>query len=251
MQKKKYIKTLLIYIITIFIVINVFSTIKSVIEHNSTLKKLNKKMVITNIINDKNKLIFKTSDQNIYNYSNYSFKKINLDELKSINSNTLGFLYIPKTNFSYPIMNTDFYKNHNFYKNRDNYGMPYIYNENKNLSDHNTIVVVNKKMFSGYGGINKVFSKKFLENEKNFVLNLQVNDTLSLWQIVSINKTHKYKFKTSFKGDEFKEYMNNLFFDSKKDFGINLENSEKILTIVFDGREDYVITSKLIKMQRV
>ena len=40
---------------------------------------------------------------------------INLDDLKCINANTLGFIKIPKIDFKYPIMNTDFYKNHDLY----------------------------------------------------------------------------------------------------------------------------------------
>lgn len=251
MRKIKLVKTVFIYAIIILMVACVFKEIKMIITHNNNYNKMKKTITLTKVINENDKIIYKSSDADINSYSNLSFIKANLDELKSINKNTIGFINIPKIDFSFPIMNTDFYKNHSFFKSYDKYGMPYMYNETKNLKNQNTIIVTNKKVFSEYNDLEKVFTDKFLENDKNFIINLQINDILSNWQIISINKVKDFKYKVSFSDNGFNEYIDNLFFDSKYDFSVKVSDKEKILTIVLAGRKNAVITAKLIKMQSI
>lgn len=169
--------------------------------------------------------------------------KIDFSKLKSINSDVVGWIEIPKTNINYPILQT---KNNKYYLNRDinkKYNINgSIYMNAKNspdFTDNNTII------FGHYTHKTSMFTelKKIYEGEygKDVKINIYTEEGKSEYQIYSmyitdpndatvINKETSY-FKRS-----------DLSFDEP-------QNKEKTLTLstcyVNDSKRLIIHASKL------
>ena len=242
MKKKNFLLNTLLLILFIFIIYNT----NKYISINKEIKSINKNIKITKVVDDKNKLIYKTkTNKSLIDYTNMSMTKINLDYFINKNQNTMGFIYIPNTKVKHLIMNDEYYLNHNFNKNNSFVGLPYIYNKNKNLTDKNNILITKQKSF------NEVLKNDFLQNDKNLIIKINTKENVSLWQIVSIYKTNKITYKTSFSNEEFLNFKNDILLNSTYSFNSTIEEDDILLTIILKENTNKVIVAKLIKMQNL
>lgn len=75
---------------------------------------------------------------------NSVFNKINFTKLKEINADVVGYIEVPNTNISYPILqadDNDYYLNKDIYKKYNGCGSVFMdYTNNPNFTDSNTVL---------------------------------------------------------------------------------------------------------------
>lgn len=249
MKKKKNNNVIFFILIVIILTALFFSSYKIInwsLENKET-KKLELEL----------KDIFK--DENLFFIENkwINVSLPNMDKLKEINKDTVGYIKINETNVNYPVvkyLDNDYYINHNFYKNKNSAGAIFLdYRNNIDVLDKNTII---------YGHNRKdgsMFQSLFNLTEENWYLNndpyvyLTMKDNLYVFKIFSVYKidTEDYYLTISFENDEkFKLFLDTIKKRSIIFFDENVLPNDKILTLSTCGddlgKTRLVIHSKLI-----
>lgn len=188
----------------------------------------------------------------------YEFTKEDYDKLKSINSDFIGWIYIPNTNVDYPMVQTednDYYLSHNFYKEDNGGGCIFIASEIEEpfKSARNTIIHGhNMKDGSMFGSLVNFKDKEFFDNNK--IIYIGTEDGVHKYEIFSAywQKVNDEPYQYGFESDEkYVEYLNELkqksaYTRDTAEFTAN----DKIITLstcsyeVNDGR--YLIHARLI-----
>ncbi len=141
-------------------------------------------------------------------YESY-FENCNLNALKKVNSEVLGWIVIPNTNISYPVArhnDNSYYLTHTYTKEYNHVGTPFLDYRNKtNFTDFNSIIyghrMKNKTMFSA---LHQFLEKKTWE-ENPYIL-LYTESGIST-----------YKIFAAFKGDpDGISYECNITSDKRK-----------------------------------
>lgn len=114
--------------------------------------------------------------------------KVDLDRLKAENAEAIGWLYIPNTTISYPLMqtdNNDYYLKHTYNRADSNFGSIFLAAENGAAFEdtHSIIYGHNTKNGSMFGGLKKYKSADYLAAHPTFYI-LQEDQVLE-YQIVS------------------------------------------------------------------
>ncbi len=164
--------------------------------------------------------------------------KIDFDSLISINKDTKGYLIIPGTNISYPVVqtsNNEYYLNHNFKKNYNESGWLFADYENKMDGTDNNIVIYghsmkNKTMF---GELSKVLHKEWYSNPDNFNITYLTKNTKYTYKVFSIYKikAEDYYINTKVKENEFKDFVNNLKSRNIIHNSTSIKDAKKIITL--------------------
>jgi len=242
-KNKKRIKIIITVLLMILIII-ISIKVCNISSNEKDLNELNKIVTVKKIVDDNNKTIYKnSSNKELIDYTNMSMMKVNLNSLIKRNSDVIGYIYIPKTNFKMPIMKSKVYLNHNFNRKKSKYGLPYLYNKNDNLFYNNNIIITKQH------SLNDVLKKEFLKSEKNLVIKVHLINSVSLWQIVSIYKTKNFTYKTNYNEASFKSYINEIISNNEQDIKTDINENDRVLTVILDNKEKLVVHAKLIKMQ--
>ena len=174
--------------------------------------------------------------------------EVDLNNLKTFNSDTVGWIKVEGTNINYPFVQTSdnsYYLTKSFDKKNNDAGWIFLdYRNNINNLDKNTIIYghgrLNKTMF---GSLKDTLNSSWQSNPNNYIIRLSTQNMNSIWQIFSI-------YKISFTSDE--EYQN--FIDLIKgrtmfNFNTNVNINDKILTLstCYNDDEKMVVHAKLIK----
>ena len=147
MKKFFYYATIIILIgVMLFSGYNIFKIQKEYSDGKKTYEELEKSSPKTK--DDKD--LPKKSQKSPNNIPNH-------EQLKAINDDYVGWLYIPNTGIDYPVVHTDnndYYLHHTFYHEYNKAGTIFISsNSNPDLKDSNTIIhghnLLNGTMFSG------------------------------------------------------------------------------------------------------
>jgi len=161
------------------------------------------------------------------------------EKLLSINNNTVGWLSINNTKINYPVVKADnnsYYLNHDFYKRKNSMGWIFMdYRNNANELDQNTIIYGhNIKQGIMFGTIKNMMNSSWYNKVSNLTITFNTPTKNMKWQIFSlyqVNETEDY-LKTEFATiEEFREFINLIKSRSKKDFGVEIADDAKILTL--------------------
>ena len=93
-------------------------------------------------------------------------KTINVEKLERENEDCIGYLEVPGTSISYPVMQTrdnpDFYLNHDFNKNYSFYGTPYL-SAYCNLKKSDNLIIYGHNINGGkmFGALEQYKNKDF------------------------------------------------------------------------------------------
>ena len=230
---KKRVKTALKIIILIIIILIIYFCYQTYITYRDT-KKIGEEVikVKAEIIIDKEppkEELVKTNEDN-----NYVPKKLTFDfqKLKSINSDTVGWIKINNTNIDYPIVkgkDNSYYLNHSFYKYQNINGWifensqnsPYFDDDNTVIFGHNTNA---RTMFSE---LRDIYKGK-LGNDINIYIYLE-NESFT-YKVFSIylSKPSETTNITKYLNDDIVSSMKN---NSKLNFNIDATSEDKILTL--------------------
>ena len=125
-KTKKIIYIIVIMLLITTIAISSFFIIKQVLQEQKQDKEFEQLEEIINIPNEEDTTSNDKTNDNKKN-SNNKNTNIDLQKLKNINSDIVGWIKIDGTNINYPVMqNGDYYLRRNFYKQYSTYGTPFI-----------------------------------------------------------------------------------------------------------------------------
>lgn len=182
---------------------------------------------------------------------------VNINELKSRNSDTVGFINVNNTNINYPFVqyiDNEFYLNHSFDKSKNEAGWVFLdYRNDKNLADKNNIIYAHSRLDKTmFGSLSKVFKKKWYTNRDNHIIRISTETENSMWQIFSVYKipTESYYITTSFATDEaYNTFLDTIKSRSIYNFDVTLTSEDRILTLstCYSEKEKTVVHAKLIK----
>lgn len=164
--------------------------------------------------------------------------KINFEELKQKNSDTVAWLKVENTNIEFPIVqanNNSYYLTHNFDKKYNVAGWIFADYKNKLDGTDRNIVVYGHNMRdnSMFGSLKDVITEEWYNNEENKYITFVTENDYQTYQVFSVYQIQKedYYIQTEFKSNEFQEFIDTITKRSKKDFGINVSKEDTILTL--------------------
>jgi len=189
--------------------------------------------------------------------------KINFEELQSINSDIIAWIYIEGTNINYPILqNKDsntYYLKHNYKKEYSNFGSIYMdATANADLTSINTFIyghyTSNKSMF---GELGNFMNQDFFDSHKNIFIYTPTNNYKLEVFSVHVDDANSLSYKMYFTSkQDYKDYIDLMKLKSNitSEVEINPE-VDKIVTLYSCSREAnykkqdrYFIHGKLSKI---
>ena len=225
-NKKKLFNVVMRIIELIFLILLVYSSINIFKWYNNN--KENKQII--NEIAESVTINEDTNEEKKY--------KINFEELKQKNSDTVAWLKVENTNIEFPIVqanNNSYYLTHNFDKEYNVAGWIFADYKNKLDGTDRNIVVYghNMRNNSMFGSLKDVITEEWYNNEENKYITFVTENDYQTYQVFSVYqiKTEDYYIKTEFKSNEFTEFIDTITKRSKKDFGINVSKEDTILTL--------------------
>ena len=225
-NKKKLFNVVMRIIEIIFLILLVYSSINIFKWYNNN--KENKQII--NEIAESVTINQETNEEKKY--------KINFEELKQKNSDTVAWLKIENTNIEFPIVqanNNSYYLTHNFDKKYNVAGWIFADYKNKLDGTDRNIVVYghNMRNNSMFGSLKDVITEEWYNNEENKYITFVTENEYQTYQVFSVYqiKTEDYYIQTEFKSNEFTEFIDTITKRSKKYFGINVSKEDTILTL--------------------
>lgn len=163
-----------------------------------------------------------------------------LEALKELNEDTVGWLKVKNTNVDYPVVqaeDNDYYLNKNFNKEHDVSGwifMNYL-NNPKDLSQ-NTIIFGHNMFYSGvmFGTLYKTKHANWYTNAENQIIEFNTLYENIEWRIFSIYVipvTNDYLISNFGTDEKYMNFLNMITERSIYDFGVPLLEDDKILTL--------------------
>lgn len=193
-------------------------------------------------------------------YANLNILSVNFNNLKNINTDTVGWLFVPGTEINYPFVHTndnEYYLKHSFDKSSNKKGWVFLDFRNNidNLSKNNVIYahgLMNNQMF---GSMRKVIRKSWYTNKTNHMIKISTPNFNQVWQVFSVYtiEPESYYITTDFNSDEeYNSFINTLKQRSIYNFGVDINSSDKILTLssCYDDKKRMVLHAKLISNEK-
>lgn len=173
-----------------------------------------------------------------WDYINVPFVSVNFNELKNKNPDTVGWIKINGTKVNYPIVQTgdnSYYLDHSFNKSKNAGGWIYAdFRSNFKTFDKNTIIyghnLTNRTMF---GSLVETQKQYWYTNPDNHYIKISTPSTNTVWKIFStytIEPEIEY-LRTNFENHNYQEFLNKMKARSIYNFGIELTEEDKILTL--------------------
>lgn len=192
-------------------------------------------------------------------YGNMNMLDVNFENLKNINSDTVGWIKVEGTKINYPFVKTDnneYYLKHSFDKSSNKKGWVFLdFRNNIDNLSKNTILyahgLVNNQMF---GSMRKVIKPSWYNNKKNHIIKVSTPNSNQLWQVFSVYtiEPESYYITTNFSDNDFSSFIDEIKKRSINNFGVEVTNSDKILTLssCYDNKKRMVMHSKLISYEK-
>jgi len=182
---------------------------------------------------------------------------VDFNELKKLNSETVGWIQVNGTNINYPFVQANdnkYYLNHSFDKSSNEAGWVFLDYRNDYIGiDKNSILYAHGRNDNTmFGSLINILTNGWLNNKNNFILKVSTEKENSLWQVFSayvIPTTSDY-LKINFNNNEqFLEFSNMLIERSEYNFNTTVNKFDKILTLstCYNNTHKTVLHAKLIK----
>jgi sortase B len=181
--------------------------------------------------------------------------RVSFDELKAINEEIVGWIQIPGTQISYPIMHGDddaYYLNHTFSGNVNSSGSIFMEALNSgDFSDLHTIIYGhNMKNGAMFAGLKSYQSPSYLVSHPTVYVDLQSGT--HAYQIFSCYETeaNSDSYTIGFaQDDQYAEFLSTLKSRSAYDTGVDVSVEDSIITLstcTKSGEKRFVIHAKKI-----
>lgn len=250
--------------IFIYSSINIFTWFKDNKNTDTQVEMINKKVEIKEIKNNINTEIIEPQEKEpitspYWKYLETPLIDVNFEELKNINTDTVGWINIPGTNVNYPFVQTkdnNYYLTHSFDKSYNKAGWLFLdYRNNLSNLNKNTIIYGHARIDQTMlGSLTKTLENNWYNNINNHIIRLSTEKENSLWQIFSIYtipNTNDY-IQTDFTNDiEYLNFLTKLRERSIYKFDTSISPTDNILTTstCYKKNDRLVIHAKLIKKE--
>lgn len=247
-MKRRFVN-ILFYIILICLFIILFISAKNIYYWFKDNKKTEK---MESIIEDK------TSVEVIDDNTESGLINVDLNDLRSINSDTVGYIKVNNTNINYPVVQTNnntFYLTHTFDKTENKAGWVFMdYRNHNDNFDTNTILYAHGRLDNTmFGSLRKVIKEEWYTNPDNYILQYSNDYYSSKWQVFSIyrvKETDDY-IKTNFNSnEEYNSFINLIKSRSIYDFNISVTTNDNIITLssCYNDTDRMVLHAKLVSI---
>lgn len=223
MKKKGKIFIFIIQIILIAVII--FSGIK-IIEWIKSNKK--NKEIMSEI--KENVVINNEMDSNNEEY------KIDFAKLKQKNSDAIAWIKVNGTDIDFPVVkgtDNSYYLTHNFDKEKNKAGWIFADYRNKFDGTDKNIIIYGHNMKNGsmFASLKDVIKEEWYNNENNKYIALITENENCKYQVFSVYQieTEEYYLQTNI--SNFKEFVEKIKGRSKKDFNVDIKETDSILTL--------------------
>jgi len=194
-------------------------------------------------------------------YIRLPFTDVNIAELKTINSDTVGFLSVAGTNINYPVVqttNNEYYLNRTFKRQQNSAGWVFMdYRNQADFTDSNTVIYghsrLNGTMFST---LKNILKSTWVNNKDNYVVRYSSESENLLFQVFSVYTVpvESYYIQTKFSStSSYMQWLNTMIGRSQHNFGTTVNEQDKVLTLSTCGNTDdkrIVMHAKLLKKMR-
>lgn len=198
--------------------------------------------------------------KNLYKkYGNMEMLEADFKNLKSINSDVVGWINVPGTKINYPFVQTDdneYYLKHSLDKSSNKKGWVFIdFRNDIDYLSKNTILYAhglnNNQMF---GSMRNVVKQSWFKNKSNRIVKISTDNSNQLWEIFSTYtiEPETYYIKTRFDSEkEYKDFIKTIKDRSYFDFKVNVTIDDKILTLssCYNNEKRMVLHARLISYQ--
>ena len=267
-KKRKIKRWVWIFFLVIFICIIIFSSIKIILwmkDNKKTSDTVNDINKITNIEEKKddentelvNEPEDKSEDNDYWYYIKFPLIDVDINALKSKNSDTIGWINVNNTNINYPYVqgkDNSYYLTHSYDKSYNEAGWVFLdYRNSSTLSDKNNILYAHSRLDKTmFGSLSKTLKSNWYNNKDNHIIRLSTESENTMWQIFSVYKIpeESYYITTNFNTDsEYETFLNTIKGRSIHNFNTTLTVEDKILTLstCYSDTERTVVHAKLIK----
>ena len=161
-----------------------------------------------------------------------------VDNLKIKNEDVVGYLEIPDTTISYPLMQTkdepDFYLNHGINKEYSFYGTPYL-SAYCDLNKSDNLIIYGHNINGGrmFGALMQYKDEEFYQKHKYIYLTTDKEVKYEIFAVMSvdINEFPFYKFVMAKDKDDFNKYIDKVMKNSLYETDAELDYGNKLLTL--------------------
>ena len=181
---------------------------------------------------------------------------IDFKHLKEKNPDTVAYLKVNNTKIDYIVVkgnDNNYYLTHNFKKQYSVTGWVFATYQNKMDGQDQNIVIFGHNMRDGsmFGTLKNILKKKWYNNKENLNIKLVTEQGTYNYQVFSIYQTpaEDYYIQTDFSDDEFSNFLKEIKKRSIKNFNIDVNKKDKILTLStcsMTGKERVVLHAKRI-----
>ena len=255
-KKKKQITIFFINILTITLLVGGGFGIKTILDQKKDYEKSDKlQSDITNLYSNISEEILDVE----FDKQENKTKEINsdFDKLIDKNSDTIGWIKVNNTRIDLPVVQTDdndYYLTHDFNKEYNSMGWVYgdYRNDFKNLDQNNILYGHTYKDTIMFSSLQYVLDDNWLNNKDNYIIEfntLYENLNWEIFSIYTIPKTSDY-LKVDFNGNEFINFIDMLKKRSIKDFDVQFNDDDKIITLstcYINSKNRLVVHAKLIR----
>ena len=237
-SKKNILPNLLLVLFLILLVISSIEIIKWYKE-NKQNQKIQEKISEAIIINEEKTLI-------------------DFNKLKEINKDTVGWLKVNGTDIEYAVVkasDNSYYLDHNFENEYNKAGWIFADYKNKLDGTDKNIVVYghNRRDGSMFASLKNILKEEWYSNNENRKINFITEKEESIYEVFSIYQieAEDYYITTKFEDGEFLEYIQTVKNRSIKDFNIEVNEEDNILTLSTCGNDnDYRVVLHAKKIER-
>lgn len=183
---------------------------------------------------------------------------VDFNKLKEQNNETIAWINVNNTDIKYPIVKTkdnSFYLNHSFDKSENSAG--WIFGDYRNLYDgtDKNIVIYGHNRIDGsmFGSLKNILDPDWYNNEENTSINFITEKEKSVYKVFSVYQIENedYYIQTDFdENNKFKDFAEKIKGRSIKDFGIDVNEEDNILTLSTCGSSNkyrIVLHAKKVK----
>ena len=174
-------------------------------------------------------------------------KTMNVTKLKGENKDCIGYLEVPGTSISYPIMQTrdnpNYYLNHDFDKNYSFYGTPYL-SAYCDLKKSDNLIIYGHNINGGkmFGALDQYKQKDFFDRHRKIYFTTDRRREYEVFAVMSVNvrKFKYWKFIMARDEKDYDEFAQKVLEHSMWNIGGKPKYKEQILMLSTcdNGKED-------------
>ena len=164
---------------------------------------------------------------------------VDFEKLKEKNSDIVAWLKVNGTNIETTVVkttNNDYYLTHNFNKEYNSAGWIFADYKNKVDGTDKNLVIYGHNMRddSMFGSLKWVINEDWYNNEDNKYITLITENETQVYEVFSVYQIEKedYYIQTNFDTEkEFNTFAQTIKKRSKKDFNVDVNENDNILTL--------------------